>query len=378
MLTSNSSRPALVRTAPILLASLLLSLVLAACGGGPSAVLSAPAAKVGDASLTQDQLEAWIPAYETIVATQGQTVAGEEPGTWSAPTLSGLVAAWVRAELVLQAGEARDLEPSDDEIAAAQESVFAGADTSEYPDDFVELFSRANAMQSLLLDAVVEEEGLADVGEEALQALYDQQKASLAQVCVSQIVVLYADEATVSDPSFVATEAQIDAAEARALDIIERIDGGADFAEVATNESDDPVTAAEGGDAGCFAASEIQNQDLAARLDELEPGDLDPEPYPFSTGFLIFQLTDRTVPTLEEMRDDLVAQVEDAARSQAQASATELLAREAERIGVEVNAKYGTWDAETVTLSPPAGPQLPSTTVPADLGLVDPTAVQGG
>jgi peptidyl-prolyl cis-trans isomerase D len=96
--------------------------------------------------------------------------------------------------------------------------------------------------------------------------------------------------------------------EAQAL--LKRVREGADFAELAREHSDDPGSASEGGDLGFFARG-VMTPEFEERAFSLEPGEVsDVVRTPF--GFHIIKLLEiraSEVPPLEEVRDELAAEV---------------------------------------------------------------------
>lgn len=140
-----------------------------------------------------------------------------------------------------------------------------------------------------------------EINEDALHALYDEQSE------------LYTTEEQrrarhilISLPAN-ADEEAVNAARDRGRRILERLDQGEDFAEVAKSESDDPGSAANGGDLGFFnrgiMAEEFEN--VAFSLEKGARSGLVRSPF----GFHIIEVTDirpKVVKSFEEVRDELV------------------------------------------------------------------------
>lgn len=140
-----------------------------------------------------------------------------------------------------------------------------------------------------------------DIDDETLHALYDEQADQYIteeQRRARHILVSIppdADEQTVAE------------ARERALGILGRLEEGEDFAEVAKAESDDPGSAASGGDLGFFGRGVMTDAFDAAAF-ALEKGarsDLVRSPF----GFHIIEITDirpEVSKSFEEVRDQLV------------------------------------------------------------------------
>ncbi|MDR3372197.1 MAG: peptidylprolyl isomerase [Ancalomicrobiaceae bacterium] len=92
-----------------------------------------------------------------------------------------------------------------------------------------------------------------------------------------------------------------------AVAVIKDLDGGADFAKVATEKSQDPGSAKEGGDLGYFTAG-----DMVAAFEEaaqkLKIGEYTKEPVQTQFGFHVIKLEDRRkqkVPEFDQVKDQL-------------------------------------------------------------------------
>lgn len=94
-----------------------------------------------------------------------------------------------------------------------------------------------------------------------------------------------------------------DEAMALAQDIRKRLASGADFAQIAKQESDDPGSAANGGDLGEFRRGQMvaQFDEAAAKLPIGEVSEPVKTPY----GYHIIQVQSRQAKTFEEVKDDI-------------------------------------------------------------------------
>lgn len=124
-----------------------------------------------------------------------------------------------------------------------------------------------------------------------------------------------------------AEEAAVAAAEKKAEDLVKRLRAGEDFAKLAKEFSDDPGSAAEGGDLGLFGKGmmvpEFETATFALKKDEIS----DPVRSPF--GFHIIQVTEiqaAKTPELAEVRAQLA---EEAKRKQAE----QIFAERSETLG---------------------------------------------
>lgn len=96
---------------------------------------------------------------------------------------------------------------------------------------------------------------------------------------------------------------------ARAEELRERIASGADFAELARRHSDDPASAAEGGDLGWIERGQLLPE-LESVLLEL-PVDSISDVVPTRLGFHIVRVTERASPAFEEVRAEYRNEIAD-------------------------------------------------------------------
>ena len=181
---------------------------------------------------------------------------------------------------------------SDDEVAAYYE---AHSDAFMTPE-------RVRA-QYLELDVATLDPGI-EVDEQALQALYDEQASKYvtpeerhARHILIRLLPDADDEATT-------------AALEKADSVVSRLDGGEEFAALAKELSDDPGSAANGGDLGFFGRG-IMAPEFENAVFELQPGERSkPVKSPF--GFHVIELVEikpEVATPLAEVRDELTVQL---------------------------------------------------------------------
>ncbi|TPQ51442.1 peptidylprolyl isomerase [Prosthecomicrobium hirschii] len=93
--------------------------------------------------------------------------------------------------------------------------------------------------------------------------------------------------------------------------IIADIAKGGDFAKIATEKSQDPGSAKEGGDLGYFGAGEMVAE-FDKAVQELKPGEFTKAPVKTQFGFHVIRVEDKRkqkVPGLDEVKDQLRQQV---------------------------------------------------------------------
>ena len=286
--------------------ALASALVLSACGGSNSAV----AATVGGAEITVGEVTGLV---------------FDVPSTFPKDQFAGFLGALIQWKALEQAASSQfGIMPTEDEIedemANLLENFGPGLTAEEFyeENDISEDGLRRVAFQEIL-DRLVREhlgEGLDEPTEDDIA--YERAKGA-AEVCVSHLLVATEDEA---------------------LEAIERIDDGEDFADVADEVSID--TSSEGGDLDCRTPSEYVDDfgkaTMVADLDEIFG------PVETQFGFHVILVTDRTLPDDDELTDEATAL--EALRNAALANAFNdwssevFLAAE-----VSVEPEYGTWQA---------------------------------
>ena len=98
--------------------------------------------------------------------------------------------------------------------------------------------------------------------------------------------------------------------EAKAKEIIKKLDGGAEFKDLAKESSDGP-TAANGGDLGYFAKSEMVPEFAEAAF-ALQPGTYTKEPVKTQFGWHVIKVEEkrqRPEPQFEAVKPQLEAQI---------------------------------------------------------------------
>lgn len=201
--------------------------------------------------------------------------------------------------------------------------------------------ARLGAQATVLAEALATEAQEANAAtDEEVQAFYDENQSQFDQRCVSHILV--DDEATADD-------------------LLAQLEGGADFATLAQENSTDTNSATQGGDLGCQAAGAFVPE-FEAAIDEATVGEVF-GPVETEFGFHLILVGSKGVQPLEEVEEQIRQQLEDPGVNPLDAFINEALF-DAE---VEVNPRYGSWDVEQLTVVPPEGPASPTTT----LGLPD-------
>lgn len=249
------------------------------------------------------------------------------------------------------AGEAElaaRLAPPVDPNLAEEDQGLSGEEVLEampesYRDFLVDSFARVSVLQAeIAADAVP--------SEEEVRAAYEADPASFEQACGAHILI-----ALNEDP---AAGEVVDAtqAEAGAQFVINRLEAGDDFAEIAQARSDDPGSGAQGGDLGC-APRGAYVPEFEEALFGAEPGEI-VGPVNTQFGSHVIRL-DELQTDFEDVRD-AVEQSLTGNQDPFGALIQSLL----QAADVSVDERYGEWDADQGQVVARSGPSATTTTLP--------------
>ena len=141
--------------------------------------------------------------------------------------------------------------------------------------------------------------------EAELRKYYEEHKAEFEQVHARHILIRFQGSQLPIKPG------QKDLTDAEALAKVQalkqRIQGGEDFGKVATQESDDTGSAANGGDLGAFRHGQMVPSFEQAAF-ALKPGELS-EPVKTQYGYHLIKVENKDNKSFEEVRPDLEKQL---------------------------------------------------------------------
>ncbi|RRQ20826.1 SurA N-terminal domain-containing protein [Thiohalobacter thiocyanaticus] len=249
--------------------------------------------------------------YRNLLAQQGMSPSLYEHQLRRSLLINQLISSISTSGIVTEAAVSQGLQLQNQgrEIAFLQLPLDPWLERVEVSEDEIAAYYEANSGQfvepqqvqlkylELSLDDLRQE---ISIDEARLRQLYEDEKARLAgeeQRRARHILI------ELSEGAGAAEEA---AARERARAIHQQLQDGADFAELAEAESDDPGSAAQGGDLGFFSRG-FMVPEFEQTAFSLEPGRIS-EPVRSPFGFHIIEVTDiraKDVPGFEEMRDEL-------------------------------------------------------------------------
>ncbi len=297
-----------MRKRTILLAALLLSLVLLwGCGSGTVAT-------VNGKSITAQQLDEEVAAVKTNLEQQGFSFEGDQGKEYEQMLKKDVLAQMIDQELVMQEAERLKLMPTDkeieDELAGIKEQLGSEGEYKKYLASYglnepklKELIKQQQAWVKL------QEKITADVPEpteEEMQTYYDDNKEQYSQVeqrQVSHILIGTGDHSNGKNRS--ESDAKV-----LALQVVDKLNSGADFGELAKEYSDDPGSKENGGQYPPFSLGSGFVQEFEDAAFKLNKGEITTEPVRTDFGYHVMRLDDvipATQASFAEVKDSISA-----------------------------------------------------------------------
>jgi foldase protein PrsA len=307
----------------------LLSLVvlggmlLAACGGGPGS---------GAVAATVDGTEVTVGDVNSLIDAEG-TVPVDQFAQYLAFAIQWNI-------LFTAAEEDYGITISDEEAEEeATRLVDQLASGDESREDFLatrgvtERFLMLIAEQSLI-DTRIREELVAGAEQPTAEELEQARSDALlsqTEACVSHILVETEEEAQ---------------------DVLDRLESGEEFADVATAVSTDTASAESGGDLGCSSPDRYVPEFRDAVL-EAPVGEVNPDAVQSQFGYHVILVTGLTEPATEDLptEEDLASTVIENA---VVADVEQWFYDSMEAAEVTVEDEYGTWSPVPPTVTPPS------------------------
>lgn len=322
---------------PRLLVPALLAVVgLAACGDGSTR----PAATVNGTEISQqdvvDELEA-IRAnegYVQAIEQSGGQVLGEEEDAFNSAFVAEQLAVRIQYAIVGNEVDARGLEADAECRDAARDSLIGRlAPASATGDGEAVLEAFPEEYRDYLVDRETDFlllqgdlAGQPCVADDAAAAYFEEHPEEFVEACAAHILVATREEAD---------------------EVVDLLEGGADFAQLAADRSTDTGSAAQGGQLPCVTPGRFVAAFDEALFDQ-PLGEIG-EPVETEFGFHVIRVDSRETPELEEIRDQVAQVIATQVQQSFQAWFTEALA-DAE---VEIDPRYGTWNPANASITRP-------------------------
>jgi parvulin-like peptidyl-prolyl isomerase len=332
----------------VLLAVALTAVVLTACGSDPQ-----PAATVNGTDITDAQLAKEAAKFSFLASLNGVpcgTQEGDE--TPQAACNRFTLGNMITSRLVADFAAANDVSVTDKEVAdtidQVETSVGKEALDAELKKATIGRAELDELVREILLLQAVQQEVVADrLGDEELRARYEQDILSYTAIQTDHILLK---------------------TEAEAQDVYRQVTApGAteqDFLDLAKQVSIDPSAKENSGSLGTSVASQLVPEYANAAI-ALEPGEIS-QPVQSQFGWHVIRLVDEEVTPFEEVRDQIVQQ-------EIPTVFDEWIGEQIGDEGVEVNPRYGRWDAKTRTVvridsTDPSATTSPSEPAPVNEG----------
>lgn len=153
----------------------------------------------------------------------------------------------------------------------------------------------------LLSQAFVEDyRGKISVKDEEIASFYEKNKENYTQAKLQVLLVGYGEKPKPSEEE----------ALKKAEGLVKQLRGGADFAKLVTENSDDVASKAKGGDFGTIRRSDQIPEELKQAIFTLKAGEYS-DPVKQPNGFYIFRVADYTAQPFEEVKGILTTQLRD-------------------------------------------------------------------
>lgn len=298
---------------------------------------------------------------------------GEVAGAYSPAASAALLDLHLRTLLAVEAATAQGIEVTDDDRAAAATELDSqleglGVSVDALPDALADSLVAGTAAQTAL-QAWMEEnpEETPEITDADVAAFFEEVRGQLpAEVVCSRHILVAFPAAEGAEPGQPAEPSEDDDAAAKAeIDAVaERLAAGEDFAAVAEEASDDPGSAALGGDLGCGDPTQFVPE-FAEAISTQDVGAVG-EPVRTDFGWHLIEVTYRGEPTVDQFEDELRAQLEAQAAPDPNARMGELVSAVLADVDVVVDPRFGRWDPDLGGITAPEGAAAPPTTTPVD------------
>ncbi len=355
------------RSSPVVVAlAAAASVLLASCGLLSSSSPDDPnAASVdGGVTITRDELEDELDVIrsndgfrETLESSYGVALEGTGKGSDNTAFVARVLTYDLYYALIEDELERRGIEITEAVVEEAKDRL--ASDPGEeimdaLPDSYQETLVHREAMLLSLIDATG-----APYEPSKGEEYFNAHREEFDSLCFSHILVSTDD---LSDS----------AAEEAATALSARLAEGADFAALASTESDDTTSAEQNGEVGCYtlASGDIDTEFMTGAL-QATVGEVT-EPVRSQYGYHLILVTSRTPATdYASAESDVSTRLDDLGREAYNDALLEAICPPE----VTVNSRYGTWDDSACTatgaekglalVEPPPGTAAPTTTTTA-------------
>jgi parvulin-like peptidyl-prolyl isomerase len=317
----------------------ILALLLAACGPGGSPNV---AATVNGEEVSVAQVEE---RFATVAENPefAEQLAADEEGALAEQVQARILSDLIESIIVRQGAEELGIEVSETEVTQRRDELIEEVGGQETFDQLVEESGLTSEqideqVRDIVIREAVQEELTADieVSDAEVAAFYEENRETRYDTAEARHILVETEE--------------------EANDILERLEEGEDFADIAAEESIDTGSGAQGGDLGEFGRGqmvpEFEEAVFTAEIGEVVG------PVETQFGFHIIEVTEREAPELEDVEDEIRDEL---SQGEQGAAVQEWLAQQRAEAEVTVNPRFGEWDPERgeVVTADPLGDTAP-------------------
>lgn len=278
---------------------LLMAFLVVGCGQKKEVV-----ATVNDQEITREQLDQRLEEAKASMALQGLNLDGEDGKALLELLQQEVLYQMIQEVVILQEAKNQGIEvdPQEAQKQLEQMKDAYGADNFKKMLESQKLDEKR--LKEYILFGLTADElykkvtAQVTVSDEEVKEFFEQDKENLVRVKVSHILA--------SAPEGEASEEEREAARKKAATWIEELKKGADFAQLAKEQSDEPAAKTTGGALpDYFSLSDSPyDPDFTQACFQLAKGEFSQEPVETSFGYHVIKVEDRQ-DTFEELKDQL-------------------------------------------------------------------------
>lgn len=287
---------------------ILASTVLWGCGS------KNVVASVNGEDITTQELDEQVTLMETNLQQQGYSFDGEQGKQLEQMLRQNIVDQMIDQKLVLQDAKKQNMLPSDKEVQTEIDKIKKQLGTEA---DFKKFLAANGVNEPKLNDLVKQQLAMSDLQkkiaaevpqptDEQIKAYYEQNKTQFSQPEQRQVSHILIG---VGDYSNGKKRSEVDA-KVLALQVVQKIKAGEDFAKLAKEYSDDQGSKDNGGQYPPFSKGGGMVQEFEDAAFNLKQGEYTVEPVKTTYGYHIIRL-DQIIPaqtkTLAESKDSIIS-----------------------------------------------------------------------
>lgn len=269
-----------------------LILVISIIANGCSKNVEGLVAQVNDEGITQEDYDAELDVYREIFKKQygegALSQVGADGKTQDQKLKQNILDKLIVEELISQKSKEKDISVSDEEIDKRLEQIKSSLGGEEQYDEFLSSnniskeYFKASTKKEILMDKYYNDYlETTEIEQEEIEKFFEENKDDLVVLRARHILVNNEDDAK---------------------KVVERLNAGEEFEEVALTESLDSVSAAQGGDLGYFTRGGMIKEFSDAAF-ALEVGEIS-EIVKTEVGYHIIKLEDKK-ETLEDLQEQI-------------------------------------------------------------------------